>query len=349
MKIAGVASRLPENVYPQHVLTDAFARYWGERLVNPSVLKRIHSRTGVRSRHLAYPLERYAQFQRWGETNAAWLAAAEKLGADAIDMALERAGVARREVDALFIVSITGVACPSIDAKLVNRMGLRSDVKRTPIFGLGCAAGAIGLTRAADYVRAYPDQTAILLAVELCSLTMQRDDLSTLNLISTGLFADGAAAAVVTGKNRTARGPEIIATRSVFYPDTERIMGWDITERGFSLVLSPDIPDIARCRLKADVDAFLADQSLSLGDIGCWIAHPGGPKVLEAIEAALKLNKAELAASWESLAKVGNMSSASVLCVLEDTILDRHPEPGTIGIIVALGPGFCAEMLLVRW
>ncbi|MGH8013694.1 MAG: type III polyketide synthase, partial [Candidatus Binataceae bacterium] len=314
-----------------------------------ALLERFHTRVGVRQRHLAYPMERYAAFENFGETNRAWMEAAQELGETALDRALDRAGLERDALHALFVVSITGIASPSLDARLINRMGLRTDIKRTPIFGLGCVGGAAGLTRAADHVLAYPSQCAAVLSVELCSLTIQRNDHSVVNLISTGLFGDGAAAAIVAGADTAVDGPRIIDTRSVFYPGTEEIMGWDISENGFQVVLSPKLPDLIICRLRADVDAFLAAHELQRRDIGSWVIHPGGPKVLRAVEQALELRERDLEVSWECLARCGNLSSGSVLMVLEETLHERRPAAGTPGVIMAMGPGFCSEMLLVRW
>lgn len=349
MRIAGAGCAFPDYCYPQQTLTDALKLHWGPRLERSGLLERVHAHAGVKQRHISFPLERYARFNTWGERNRAWLEVAAELGCKAIDAALARAGLARGDIDALFAISVTGVASPSLDARLINLMGLRPDLRRTPIFGLGCVGGAVGVTRAADYVRAYPAQTAVLLAVELCSLTMQKDDVSAANLIATGLFADGAAAAVVTGARRRCEGPEIVASRSVFYPGTEDIMGWDISERGFAIVLSPRLPELIQARLAADLDRFLAEHELTRGEIRSWVTHPGGPKVLEAVEDALGLNAGELALSWESLARFGNFSSGSVLQVLEQTLLKRRPPAGTPGLILAMGPGFCAEMILLRW
>jgi alkylresorcinol/alkylpyrone synthase len=209
-------------------------------------------------------------------------------------------------------------------------------------------AGAAGLARVADYLRAYPDHVGVLLSVELCSLTVQREDLSVPNLIATGLFGDGAAAAVLIGANRPCAGPRIVATRSVFYPDTERVMGWDISESGFRVVLSADVPTVVLEHVGGDVDAFLEEQGLSRGDIARWISHPGGPKVLQAMQQALGLSDADLEASWRSLRETGNLSSASVLMVLEDT-MGRPPAQGSYGLVVAMGPGFCAELVLLQW
>lgn len=230
MRIAGVARAFPSHRYHQFTITDALEAYWGKKLQRPELFRRLHSRAGVDYRNFAFALADYQRFETWGHSNCAWLEVAEQLGERSIDGALERAGLIRRDLDALFVVSITGVASPSLDARLINRMGLRPDIKRTPIFGLGCVGGAAGLTRAADYVRAYPRQTAALLAVEVCSLTLQREDMSTPNLISTGLFGDGAAAVIVVGSERPSAGLAILGTRSVFYPDFEEIMGWDISD-----------------------------------------------------------------------------------------------------------------------
>ena len=228
-------------------------------------------------------------------------------------------------------------------------MGLPANIRRVPIFGLGCVAGAAGIARAADYVRAYPSQAAALVSVELCSLTIQRDDLSVANLISSGLFADGSAAAIVTGADLPSTGPEIVATRSIFYPDTEQMMGWKVTEKGFRITLSPEVPVLIREHLGHDVDAFLGDHGHKRGDIKSWVLHTGGPKVLEATAAALDLHNGQLDASWDCLKKVGNLSSASVLVVLEDVMRNRRPQPGTLGVLAAMGPGFCSELLLLRW
>jgi alkylresorcinol/alkylpyrone synthase len=259
------------------------------------------------------------------------------------------AGLTRDRINAIFFVSVTGVASPSIDARLVNRMQLSPNIKRNPIFGLGCVAGAAGLARAADYVRAYPDQIAVLLSVELCSLTWQRDDMSVANLISSGLFGDGAAAVVVAGEKVPLSGPRILASHQVFYPDTQDVMGWRISEKGFNIVLSPDVPKVVRENLGRDVDTFLAKHGLTRSDIGSWIMHTGGPKVLEANAEALGLTNGELDVSWEALRRVGNLSSASVLVVLDEVMKHRRPAPGTRSILAAMGPGFCAEMLLLEW
>jgi len=349
MQIASAASAFPKNYYPQKFLLEQLQQYWGEKLKNPQMLARLHRNVSVEGRHLALPYEQYYNLHTWGDANDVWIQVARELGEQALCRALHHAGLEPKDLGALFFVSVTGISSPSIDALLVNRMGLSPNIKRLPIFGLGCVAGAAGIARAADYVRAYPSQAAALVSVELCSLTIQRENLSVANLISSGLFADGSAAVVVTGSDLKATGPEIVATRSVFYPQTEEMMGWKVSERGFDIVLSPEVPVLIRENLGHNVDAFLADHGHQRSDIGSWVLHTGGPKVLEATAAALDLHNGQLDASWDCLKRVGNLSSASVLVVLEDVMRNRRPEPGTLGILAAMGPGFCSELVLLKW
>ena len=349
MQIASAASAFPKQYYTQKFLLDKLQEYWGDRLRNPQMLARLHRNVTVEGRHLALPYEKYYDLKTWGCANNAWIQVAQELGEQALCQALSRAGLEKSSLGALFFTSVTGISSPSIDALLINRMGLPANIKRVPIFGLGCVAGAAGIARCADYVRAYPKEAAALVSVELCSLTIQRENLSVANLISSGLFADGSAAVVVAGKDINATGPEIVATRSVFYPQTEQMMGWKISEKGFEIVLSPEVPTLIREHLGQDVDAFLAEHGLKRGDIGSWVLHTGGPKVLEATADALDLHNGQLDASWSCLKKVGNLSSASVLVVLEDVMRDRRPVPGTWGILAAMGPGFCSELVLLKW
>jgi alkylresorcinol/alkylpyrone synthase len=349
MRIAGAASAFPKHYYSQKFLLEQLQEYWGDRLRNPQLLARLHRNVTVEGRHLAIPTEQYYDIENWGQANDIWIEVARELGEQALCRALHHAGLEARDLGALFFTSVTGISSPSIDALLINRMGLPANIRRVPIFGLGCVAGAACIARAADYVRAYPAQAAALVSVELCSLTIQRDDLSVANLISSGLFADGSAAAVVTGDEVNSNGPEIVATRSVFYPATEEMMGWKVTHKGFRITLSPEVPVLIREHLGEDVDHFLADHGHKREDIGSWVLHTGGPKVLEATAAALDLHDGQLDASWDSLKKVGNLSSASVLVVLEDVMRNRRPQPGTLGILAAMGPGFCSELVLLRW
>ncbi len=350
MRIAAVASALAPHVYDQATVTSFLHRIWSDY---PDALRRmdaLHESVAVKRRHLALPIEAYARMTTFGEFNDAWIACSLDLGERAVRAALERAGLEPRDVDAIFFSTVTGLAVPSIDARLVNRMGLRSDIKRTPLFGLGCVAGAAALSRAVDYVRGDPNAVAVVLTVELCSLTLQRNDPSIANLISTGLFGDGAAAAVVVGANRTeGSGPRVLDTRSVFYPDTEDVMGWSISENGLKIILSARVPTMAREFLCDDVTRFLAEHDIACADIVSWVCHPGGPKVLDAIRDGLQLPEDALALSRESLAETGNLSSASALLIFEKTIERRRPASGELGMMLAMGPGFCSELLLLKW
>jgi alkylresorcinol/alkylpyrone synthase len=351
-RVLSVGRVLPPNYVDQETLTAALRAHWASRHFNADRLDELHRAVKVKGRHLALPLSAYPGLDTFQKSNDAWIRAAEELGADAIRAALSRAGLSPGDVDQLVFVTVTGLATPSIDARLVNRLGLRRDVKRLPIFGLGCVAGASGLARLSDLLRGFPGEVGVLLSVELCSLTLQREDPSVANAVASGIFGDGAAAVVLAGGERpssAASGPRVIATRAAFYRDTEWVMGWDFRDTGFQVVLSADVPRITRENVGRDVDEFLATRGLRRKDVRHWIAHTGGPKVLEAFQAALDLPDGALERSWRSLEDVGNLSSASVLFVLGDLLDGGDAAPGDLGLVVAMGPGFCAEMVLLQW
>lgn len=340
---------LPNHYADQEQLISAFRGLWAKKHFNLERIEELHRAVQVSGRHLAIPLADYEALETFSARNDAWTRVATELGAEAISAALAQAGLAPRQVDHLFFVTVTGIATPSIDARLINRLGLRPDVKRTPIFGLGCVAGAAGTARASDSLRAFPDQVAVLLSVELCSLTLQREDVSIPNIIASGLFGDGASAMVLEGGARAGSGPRVVATRSVFYPDTERIMGWDVVDSGFKVVLSAKVPSLVKERVRHDVDAFLAEHGLDRSRITHWVAHTGGPKVLEAFQEALELPPAALERSWRSLRETGNLSSASVMFVLSELLESQSARPGEFGLLMAMGPGFCSELVLLQW
>ncbi len=363
--IVAVQGVLPEHSYPQAEITQAFARVISDEGVASSratgLLARVHANAGVQTRHLALPLEHYEKITDFGMSNDAFIECGVELGARALVEGLDAAGLGLADVDVLVTTTITGLAVPSLDARISARLGMREDLKRVPLVGLGCVAGAAGIARVADYLVGHPGEVAVLLAVELCSLTVQRQDASAANMVASGLFGDGAAAVVVVGADRVPdsarpgadpsahlRGPRVLASRSRLYPDTERAMGWDVGPSGLKIVLGVEVPDLVRSFVRDDVDGFLAAQGLNRQDIGWWVCHPGGPKVLEAMQEALELDRDALAMTWDSLRRIGNLSSASVLHVLADTLRERPPAPGSYGMMLAMGPGFCLEMVLLQ-
>lgn len=376
-RIAAVHGVLARHRHPQGEITDMVARACLPPGADRRVLDRLHGSVKVDARHMSLPLERYAELDGFGATNDAFVAGAIELGGAAIRGALHKAGMTAADVDLLIFTTVTGIATPSIDARLAGRLGLRPDVKRMPLFGLGCLGGAAGLARMHDYLLGRPDQVAVLLSVELCSLTFQRNDASVANLVAAGLFGDGAAAVVACGADRvidhpgkgsstgsgtgsstasgastasrTSPGPTIVDTRSRLYPDTERVMGWDVKDTGFQVVLDPRVPEVVREYLADDVKGFLANHGLKPKDVTAWVCHPGGPKVLEAVQETLELPEGALDITWKHLADVGNLSSSSVLHVLRDTLAERRPPRGTPGLLLAMGPGFCCELVLLRW
>jgi alkylresorcinol/alkylpyrone synthase len=349
--ILSVGTAVPPNYVDQETLSAALLAVWSQQHFNADRLTQIHRSALVSGRHLALPLADYPALDSFGKKNDAFIRVGLDVGERAVRVALDAAGLAPKDVRHLLFVSTTGLATPSLDARLVNRLGLDPSVKRTPIFGLGCLAGAAGLTRASDVLRAFPDEIAVLLSVELCSLTLQREDLSIPNVVATGLFGDGAAAVVLGGGERPPRpgAPRVVATRSVFYPDTERVMGWDVVDSGFKILLSANVPEVVSAHLGQDVDVFLGDQGLARADVAHWIAHTGGPKVIEAIRTSLGLSSEALEPTLRSLREVGNLSSASVLFVLGDHLAAGRARPGDYGLVAAMGPGFAAELLLLRW
>jgi len=344
-----VGEAFPEHYYSQTDVVEALKRLWRDRDVDTATLERLHRHAGVDGRHFVLPLEAYDRPAAWGQTNNTWIRHAEELGATAVMDALDRAGCPVSEVGALVFVSVTGISTPSVDAKLINRLGLPASIRRVPLFGLGCVAGASGLARGAELAQARPGGAVVVLSVELCSLTFQYDDLTVANIIAAGIFGDGAAAVVLSGNGAGADGPSIVATRSVFYPDTEEMMGWEISEKGFQLVLSREVPHLIHQNLGRDVDQFLSEEGLGRADIDRWMAHSGGPKILRSIQEALDLPDGALDVTWDSLRRVGNISSASVLHVLKNTLEGSRPDEGSYGLLFAMGPGFCCELVLLRW
>ena len=348
MEILSVRGVLPEHTYAQQEITDAFAEVIADGGLDESLLRRFHANAGVRQRSLVLPLEAYAELDGFTEANDLFISNAVELGARAVVDALKAAGLTPTDVDLIVSATVTGLAIPTLEARIASLIGLRPDVKRVPLVGLGCVAGAAGIARLHDYLVGHPDDVAVLVAVELCSLTVQRDDVSMPNLVASGLFGDGAAAVVARGGSGRGGAAEVLQTRSRLYPDSERTMGFDVTGTGLRIVLDAQVPAVVNRYIREDVDAFLADHGLTRRDVEWWVCHPGGPKVIEALEDALEIPREAVQLTWDSLARIGNLSSASVLHVLEDTLRDRPPRPGSYGIVLAMGPGFCSELVLVR-
>jgi len=340
--VASVAVEFPSHRHSQDEVITALADFAGPEF------RRFAATSGVETRHLALPLSRYRQLSGFTEANAAYLDIALELGERSLKSAMEAAEIEPSEIDVVFSTTVTGLAVPSLEGRLVSRLGLRPDVKRVPMFGLGCVAGAAGTARVHDYLRAFPNQVAALLAVELCSLTVQREDRSIANLVASSLFGDGAAALIATGADRAPIGPKLVATRSRTYPDTEDVLGWNIGTDGFKIVLSVEIATVVEKYLGEDVRNFLGDHGLTTADISRWVLHAAGPKVIDAVENALDLPAEAFDLTRKSLRDNGNLSSVSVLDILQDTMTDP-PSPGSFGLMIAMGPGFSAELVLLSW
>ncbi|GJF30651.1 stilbene synthase [Kitasatospora sp. NE20-6] len=352
-RIVAVSGVLPPHRYPQHEITEALAGLCLPPGADRALLDRLHTGAGVTHRHLALPLEQYARIDGFGRANDAFLTAALDLGEQAARAALAEAGLDGGAVDLVVSTSVTGIAAPSVEARLAGPLGLRPDVRRLPVFGLGCAAGAAGVARLADHLAGRPAHAALLLSTELCSLTLQRAGTSRADLVASALFGDGAGALVAVGADHplygSSRGPLVVAARSRLYPGTAHLLGWDIGDHGFRIVLGSELPELTRLHVAEEVESFLAVHDLKPADVSAWICHPGGPRVLDALAEGLGLPGTALAASRRSLARVGNLSSASVLHILRDVLAEGPPPPGSTGLMLALGPGFSSELVLLRW
>jgi alkylresorcinol/alkylpyrone synthase len=345
--IAATATALPS-----HELTRESVKFYLDKVfplqgVRLEAMQAIVENSQIDRRFCIHPVEYIVEPRPIDELSEDYIRNSVDLGQRVAQECLSRAGCSPRDVDLLITVSCTGFMIPSLDAHLINRMGFRCDVRRLPVTELGCAAGASALARAWEFQRAFPGATALVISVEIPSLTFQRRDVSQANLISSILFGDGAAAALVTGNG--ARGPRLIDARSYTFPDSLAAMGFDLKNSGFHIVLSKDIPDLIRSKIKELVTSFLAKNGLRQEDMAAYVLHPGGQKLLHYVQEELGLEQRYTQPSWDVLRKYGNLSSASVLFVLHEWLTTHSFSPGDHALFAAFGPGFTAELLLAQW
>ncbi len=346
-RVLSVATAVPPHRVEQGEIKEFARRLFGGKFRDLERLLPVFDNGGIEARHFCQPPEWFGREWSFPERNALYTEHALGLSEKAARRCLDKAGVGPEEVGALFFVSTTGISTPSLDAKLLFELGLSPNLKRVPVWGLGCAGGAAGVARAADYARAYPDEYVLVVAVELCGLTFQVGDLSKSNLVAASLFADGAAA-VLLGPGGPGEGPEVLGSHSTTWPGTEDVMGWDLVETGLRVRFAKSVPQIVRTRTRATVEEACERHGIAPEDLWHPVVHPGGAKVIEAYEEALGLEAGSLELPREILREYGNMSSASVLFVLERFLEDYPAGSGEYGAISALGPGFSAEHVLFR-
>ena len=335
------------HAVPQAVVKAAVGQLFAGRMDELPRLLGVFENSRITSRRLMMPLDWYRQAASVAERNRIYQQQGGELLVAAAGAALQGAGLAAEQIDQVIFVSSTGLATPTLDVRLIDALGLRRDVSRLPLWGLGCAAGASALARACDYCLAHPAARVLVTALECCSLNFIPGDSSRKNLIATAHFSDGAAAAVVAGDEAAGGGVPILATRSCLLPGCSNIMGWDFRDEGMILVLSPRLPVLVKEFLAPQVDGLLAQARVERAAVAHYLLHPGGAKIIDACRAALDLDKTELALSESELNRHGNTSSVSVLAVLADWLEDERRRPG-YGVLGAFGPGFSIELLLLR-
>lgn len=346
-RLVDVVSAAPAHVLPQALAAEFARRTFGPRMPQLERLMPIFENTGIETRRTCRPLPWYDESHTLAENSSAYIEAACTLCAQAGAQLLQRQGLRPDQIDRVIYVNTTGLATPSIDARLVNLLGLRPDVRRTPIWGLGCAGGVAGLSHAWQHVQGHPRERVLLFCAEMCSLTLLRDDASSANVVATALFADGAAAALISGDETGDAGFALLDSRSTLYPDSLDIMGWHVVTQGLQVVFDRRIPRIVDQHARSELDALLGRHGLTRGDIAEYLYHPGGPKVLSAYAAAYGLGMERFDWSRQVLREFGNMSSVTVLYVLERYMAAHPPGRGGHAVISALGPGFASESLLM--
>ncbi len=353
-RLTALACAVPPHVVRQQDAKTLVSHLFAETLGADARLIEVFDNAGIERRNVCVPLAWFASYHGFSEKNDLYVKHALELAVRVARCTLERGGIRPRDVDHLVFVSSTGLATPSLDAHLANVLGLRPDLHRTPIWGLGCAGGAVGLARARDFARADPSARVLMIALELCSLTFQRNDLSKRNLVASSLFGDGAAAALVIGAEADAPGRnghrplELVASRSTLWKDTLDVMGWTVDGAGLHVVFSRDIPTIVHEKVRPSLSGFLDEQGLSIERLDHVVTHPGGVKVLRAFAESLGLPPAALRHASEVLRDYGNMSSPTCLFVLERFLEGEEIGAGETAVVAALGPGFSSEYVLLR-
>lgn len=351
--IVDIQTAFPKNYYSQAELIERICKEWQGQIQNLGRVESIHKNVLVEKRHLAAPLDQYFSFKNFDEKNDFFIKTSVDLAENAVNEVLKKNNIDANEINALWSNTVTGFAIPSIEARLMNRIDFNHGTKRVPIVGLGCMAGVAGINRVAEYLKAFPTHAAVFFSVELCSLTVQTEDITVANLISTGLFGDGAAAVLMCGAKHPLRDKaafEVLDTKSIFFPDSEKVMGWKVGEKGLKIQLSKSVPEFTETKLPRPLNEFLTKHTLSLSNIESFIAHPGGPKVLNALEKVLDLPEKGLKHSWESLKWNGNMSSVSVLDIFKRHMNERIPhQDDSFALSIAMGPAFSSEFGLLKW
>ncbi|MDF2875027.1 MAG: rppA [Sporomusa sp.] len=344
-QVISVGTAVPAYCLRQEDIKGFVASLFRDNLHNLDRLLPVFENSLIIERHLSQPLEWYAKPHTFAEANRVYEQVALELAEQAASQAIERAGIGLSDIGMVIFVSSTGIATPTLDARLIQRLGLPHDTSRLPVWGLGCAGGVTGIARAAQFSYSLQGKAVLLVAVELCSLTFQRGDYSKANLVGTSLFADGAAAAIIAPGGY---GPAIIDSYSTLFPDTEDIMGWDVVEGGLQVRFSRDIPSIIRRYLPELTGGICNKHEIDCDAVAHYVVHPGGAKVLGAYAESLNLSPDKLKDAYAVLAGYGNMSSVSVLFVLERFMATVKPID-RYGLMLALGPGFSAEQVLFRW
>ncbi len=346
-RLVAVATSVPPHVLEQRdVARRVRAMFGSDELVQR--LLPVFANSGIEQRYSCVPLEWYYETHDWADRNAVYIESSLELLERAAYAALDRAGARVDDVGAIVAVSSTGVATPSLDALLVERMGLPRSAKRLPVFGLGCAGGALGLARAATLAESVPNALTLFLVVELCTLSFRRDDVTKSNVVATALFGDGAAAALLSPDARN--GPRVVGSGEYLFEKTLDVMGWDVMSDGLRAVFSRDIPALVNKRFRPVLDAYLAESGLSMADVDRVLPHPGGVKVLDALQDAFELPRNALDDSRAILRRYGNMSSATVMFVLEHALADGCLKDGAWrrALVTAMGPGFTAGFVTLE-